>query len=143
MSLHTLMRNAARFIARRRIVLSSLLFVAVAVHDLAKGARPRDIFDIHDPLGCGGGLLIVLGLVLRSWAGGILHKGAELTTTGPYRLIRNPLYVGSFLMMSGFCAVIAESARWRGSQWLRHREYRAIGAALVALAALQLWRLHE
>jgi hypothetical protein len=31
---------------------------------------------------------------------------AEVTTTGPYALVRHPLYVGSFLMMVGFCTII-------------------------------------
>jgi uncharacterized membrane protein len=43
---------------------------------------------------------------LRSWAAGILHKTSQLTTSGPYALVRHPLYVGSFMMMIGFCVLI-------------------------------------
>ena len=51
-------------------------------------------------------LCIALGVTLRSWSAGVLHKTWELTTTGPYALIRNPLYVGSFLIMSGYATLI-------------------------------------
>ena len=33
-----------------------------------------------------------------------------MTTTGPYQQIRNPLYVGSFLVMIGFCLMIDDPA---------------------------------
>lgn len=48
-----------------------------------------------------GGLLGLLGLVVRGWAAGTIHKEKELTTTGPYAHTRNPLYVGSFLLGTG------------------------------------------
>jgi len=48
-----------------------------------------------------GALLAVLGLVIRGWAAGTIHKEKELTTTGPYAFTRNPLYVGSFFLGVG------------------------------------------
>lgn len=48
-----------------------------------------------------GGLLALLGLVVRGWAAGTIHKERELTTTGPYAFTRNPLYVGSFFLGLG------------------------------------------
>lgn len=48
-----------------------------------------------------GALLAVLGLVIRGWAAGTIHKERELTTTGPYAFTRNPLYVGSFFLGLG------------------------------------------
>jgi protein-S-isoprenylcysteine O-methyltransferase Ste14 len=87
-------------------VISAVLFVLLAVANLWFGVRPHNPFDVHDPLSMAGVCLVVVGVSLRSWAVGILKKDAELTTRGPYRLIRNPLYVGSFLMMFGFCALI-------------------------------------
>ena len=96
----------AYFLIRRRILLSAILFVVLATANLWYGVKPHDPFDFHDPYSVAGVSLVVVGVALRSWAVGILKKDAELTTRGPYRLIRNPLYVGSFLMMFGFCALI-------------------------------------
>lgn len=47
--------------------------------------------------------LLTLGLAIRSWSAGTLMKSRQLTTSGPYAVVRNPLYVGSFMMMLGFC----------------------------------------
>jgi protein-S-isoprenylcysteine O-methyltransferase Ste14 len=51
-----------------------------------------------------GGILAALGLLIRAWAAGTIHKERELTTTGPYAHARNPLYVGSFLLGMGLAA---------------------------------------
>lgn len=48
------------------------------------------------------GLPIALaGQVLRVWAAGHLEKSREVTTSGPYRFTRHPLYLGSSLMGAG------------------------------------------
>jgi protein-S-isoprenylcysteine O-methyltransferase Ste14 len=99
-------QSLALFIIRRRILLSNILFVALVAVIIAGGVRPRDLFDVRDPWTAGGVGLVALGVALRSWAAGILLKDRELTTTGPYALIRNPLYVGSFLMLLGFCILL-------------------------------------
>ncbi|HET6465031.1 MAG TPA: isoprenylcysteine carboxylmethyltransferase family protein [Nitrospiria bacterium] len=50
------------------------------------------------------GLLIVLvGEALRVWAAGHLKKTKEVTTTGPYAYVKNPLYLGTLLILIGFC----------------------------------------
>lgn len=41
------------------------------------------------------------GLCLRAWAAGSIHKDHELATTGPYAYMRNPLYLGSFMLGAG------------------------------------------
>jgi protein-S-isoprenylcysteine O-methyltransferase Ste14 len=94
------------FVTARRVALSAVLFTALLCQDLWSGQRPHDVTnwrDLHTVLGLS---LILVGLALRSWAVGIVRKNQRLTTTGPYRVVRNPLYVGSFLMMFGFCALI-------------------------------------
>lgn len=48
-----------------------------------------------------GGVLSVLGLLLRGWAAGSILKDELLAVGGPYRFIRHPLYLGSFLLGSG------------------------------------------
>jgi protein-S-isoprenylcysteine O-methyltransferase Ste14 len=181
-----------QFLVRRRILLSAILFAVLVVKHLANGTKPHDLADLGDPYSVLGVALVAIGLALRSWAAGILRKNAALTTSGPYRLIRNPLYVGSFLMMLGFCALLNdlgdlwfilgpvlllyiikvrqeerlladlfpsqwpeyaratprffprlarfEAADWRAAQWLRSREYRALGATIWALVAIKLWQ---
>jgi len=50
--------------------------------------------------------LVAAGLALRLWAAGVLEKGGGLCTDGPYRYVRHPLYVGSFLAAVGFCLMM-------------------------------------
>jgi protein-S-isoprenylcysteine O-methyltransferase Ste14 len=101
-------QNFAAFLIRRRILISAILFGLMIAKDVVYGPRPRDPFYLRNGVTVLGVLLVGGGLALRSWAAGILHKNAELTTAGPYGLIRNPLYVGSFSMMFGFCLLIGD-----------------------------------
>jgi protein-S-isoprenylcysteine O-methyltransferase Ste14 len=55
-----------------------------------------------------GALLGACGEAIRVWAAGHLEKSREVTTTGPYRFVRHPLYVGSTIMGVGV-AVAANS----------------------------------
>jgi len=52
--------------------------------------------------------IIIIGEALRIWASGHIHKSAQVTCTGPYAMVRHPLYLGHFLIASGFC-VTADS----------------------------------
>ena len=45
--------------------------------------------------------IAVLGQLLRIWAAGHLEKSREVTSSGPYRFTRHPLYLGSTLMGLG------------------------------------------
>lgn len=56
-----------------------------------------------------GGAIAAAGELLRIWAAGHLEKGREVTRSGPYRLTRHPLYLGSAIIGAG--AAIA-AARW-------------------------------
>src|SRR5918911_5505425 len=49
-----------------------------------------------------GGLVALLGLILRAWSAGHIRKNAQLATSGPYAYTRNPLYLGSFILGLGF-----------------------------------------
>lgn len=63
------------------------------------------------PLGIG---LLLLGVFIRLWAQQHLHYRLEirktLTETGPYRLLRNPIYIGNTLMCLG--GVAASELLW-------------------------------
>ena len=49
---------------------------------------------------------IVAGLLLRLWANGYAIKMDKLTTSGPYALVRHPLYVGTMLIVIGFIIML-------------------------------------
>ena len=80
----------ADLLARRRV---SLGFVSAIVTLVL--ARPT--WDTWRT----GLLIAVAGECLRLWAAGHLEKGREVTRSGPYRLLRHPLYAGSIVIAVG------------------------------------------
>jgi protein-S-isoprenylcysteine O-methyltransferase Ste14 len=50
--------------------------------------------------------LVLPGLWLRGYAAGYVKKNRELTQTGPYAHVRNPLYLGSILIAAGFAVAL-------------------------------------
>jgi protein-S-isoprenylcysteine O-methyltransferase Ste14 len=70
----------------------------------------------------GGFAITVVGECLRLWAvshaGGATRTtgeagaGAELITHGPFAYVRNPLYLGNFLIALGFCVMAAAWMPW-------------------------------
>lgn len=108
----------------------------------------------------GGAVLALVGLAIRAWSAGTIHKDQSLTTSGPYAFSRNPLYLGSFLLGLGvtvagghwiwpvlflaFFALVygrtmSEEARLLGELFPdRYPEYRA--AVPAFLPRLTPWR---
>lgn len=78
------------FFMRWRVRIGYLLAVAVLWFSRSV---PRSIFI--------GGLVGVMGLLIRAYAAGYLHKQEVLTVTGPYAHTRNPLYLGSAVLALG------------------------------------------
>jgi protein-S-isoprenylcysteine O-methyltransferase Ste14 len=52
-----------------------------------------------------GAMVTFLGEGLRLWAAGHLRKNKQLTTTGPYSYVKNPLYIGTLLITIGYSAM--------------------------------------
>jgi len=46
--------------------------------------------------------IAAVGIAIRALAAGHVKKNRELTTTGPYAYVRNPLYLGSIIIAVGF-----------------------------------------
>lgn len=80
-----------RFLQRIRVPLGFAIAIVLVVL-----ARPTPISLAI------GSTLILLGILLRGWAAGYIHKFERLAVTGPYSFTRNPLYLGSFLLAAGF-----------------------------------------
>jgi protein-S-isoprenylcysteine O-methyltransferase Ste14 len=91
------MSSAGAFFVRYRVRLGYPLALAVLFF-----ARPQPRSILY------GALLGVLGLALRAWAAGYLHKQEVLTVIGPYAHTRNPLYLGSAILALG-AAIAARS----------------------------------
>src|SRR5687768_4687295 len=48
-----------------------------------------------------GAVIALAGEGVRIWAAGHLEKGREVTSSGPYRITRHPLYMGSAIIALG------------------------------------------
>lgn len=80
----------SEFLARRRV---SLGFVfAVAALYFSQPTRASLLAGIA---------IGMVGEAMRVWAAGHLEKSREVTTSGPYRFTRHPLYLGSSIMGLG------------------------------------------
>ncbi|MGH9665505.1 MAG: methyltransferase family protein [Bryobacteraceae bacterium] len=75
--------------------------------------------------------IAALGLFLRAWATGHLEKNRELTMSGPYAHVRNPLYIGTLTVAAGFAIA---SRRW---------ELAVLFAGVFALVYLPVIELEE
>ena len=71
--------------------------IAVAIVILVIFSNPN-IFSL-----IAGGVLVLIGEMVRIWAGGHLIRNNEVTTSGPYSYLRDPLYLGRFFLLIGFC----------------------------------------
>lgn len=74
--------------------------------------------------------LIVVGMGLRTWALGHIRKDQALCTSGPYSLMRHPLYAANFVILAGLL-IMANS--------------RALAVVAVPLCAAHYWAIikHE
>lgn len=75
--------------------------------------------------------LSALGLALRAWAAGHLEKNLALTESGPYRRVRNPLYIGTLTVAAG---LVVAARRW---------ELGILFAAVFLLVYLPVVELEE
>jgi protein-S-isoprenylcysteine O-methyltransferase Ste14 len=77
------------------------VYLAIAV--LIVFARPELAWFLP------GVFLVAAGEALRIWAAGHLMKTQEVTTTGPYAHVKNPLYLGTLLILVGFCLIASST----------------------------------
>ena len=57
-----------------------------------------------------GSVISIIGILIRGWASGHIHKNQNLAISGPYAFTRNPLYLGSLLLGVGF--TVASGVWW-------------------------------
>jgi protein-S-isoprenylcysteine O-methyltransferase Ste14 len=86
------------FLARRRVLIG---FIAGIAAVWLSDPTPRTLLL--------GAVIAGVGEAIRIWAAGHLEKGREVTSSGPYRFTRHPLYFGSTIIGVGL-AVASASA---------------------------------
>jgi len=66
-----------------------------------------------------GSVIAAAGMLFRFYASGFIVKNKELATSGPYSLVRHPLYTGNLLLLIGFTfasgqwwALVVAAAFW-------------------------------
>ena len=93
--------TVGRVLARYRVTLGSVMaFVTLWL------ARPS-------PESLAAGTAVAgVGAALRLWAAGHVEKSREVTSSGPYRYTRHPLYLGSTLV--GIGVAVAAGHLWLG-----------------------------
>ena len=52
-----------------------------------------------------GAVIVCIGEAIRIWAAGHLMRKQVLATSGPYAYVRDPLYLGRFFLVIGFCVM--------------------------------------
>jgi hypothetical protein len=92
------MNRILRWLARKRVTIG---FAAGALVLWLARPTPRSVAI--------GGAIAVAGELIRIWAAGHLEKGREVTTSGPYRWTRHPLYAGSTLIGLGLAVACAHA----------------------------------
>ena len=86
------------FLARKRVALG--LVTAIAALVLAQPTWATWRYGL---------LVAIAGEAIRIWAAGHLEKSREVTSSGPYRWMGHPLYVGSSILALGV-VIAARSA---------------------------------
>ena len=89
------MPDVVAFLARRRVALGGATAIAALLL-----ARPTwSTWTL-------GLAVAAVGEGIRVWAAGHLEKSREVTTSGPYRWMRHPLYVGSSILALGIVIAV-------------------------------------
>jgi protein-S-isoprenylcysteine O-methyltransferase Ste14 len=114
-------------------VLASISFIAVIIvpaidHRLAWSAVPPYVVAAGDILIALGFFIVFLVFKENTYTSGIIEvaPGQTIITTGPYALVRHPMYIGAIIMLVGIPLAL-------GSWWGL--------LAVVPITAVIVWRL--
>lgn len=94
--------HIVRELRYNEVARQSLAVILILVYALTSTAGP-----LTAAIGMAAALL---GTLIRLWASGYIMKNRELARTGPYALVRHPLYTGNILLVMGFA--LANVSYW-------------------------------
>lgn len=106
MNTANLLDKFLRFLVRKRLKIRFIIIALILILNLIHQKSPNNIF-VPGP-GMLGAILTIFGILLRTWAADVIIKNEKLTVSGPHALFRHPLYIGSFLMVLGYCFILGD-----------------------------------
>jgi len=137
-------RQSAR--DRRAYVIPLLIGVALLIPVVRfvprLGFLAAPLYTLTPLLAWVAAVLAMAGLVLalwsrvslgRNWSGQVtLKEDHELVTSGPYALVRHPIYTALILLFGGFALLLGSASAWLGlasltwSFWVKLRQEEAL-----------------
>lgn len=105
--------NTINRIQKWRTIAFKIAFPALLIENVLTGKKPNELCSWTgiSVIGILGVILIIIGSLIRLWARGHFVKG-KLFTTGPYAIVRHPLYLGSSLIMIGVLCILNSWLNW-------------------------------
>lgn len=103
----------------RRLTMAALIVCAAVVSVATRPGLKAETLG-EEAVDALAWVIVGAGLVLRLWATTFIggRKNRQLVTTGPYRIVRHPLYLGSALALVGVLLIaqrlLGACARCRG-----------------------------
>ncbi len=98
------------YVSKNRRRLNSALFLLSAFAMVMENPHWFGNVGGEEAIAVIGWMLVSAGIVVRLWAALYIagHKNEQLITQGPYGLVRNPLYAGNLISVTGL-AILSES----------------------------------
>ncbi len=89
------------WLRKRRTLVLKIAFPIIIAENIISGEKPRELgFSDFSVIAVLGLILVFAGALIRFWARGYFERG-RLFTSGPYAMVRHPLYLGSMLVVTG------------------------------------------
>jgi len=90
---------------RKRVLIARIVVAVLVLYLFAYKRIP--VIPLGSGLGLAGIAVLFLGVLIRSLSAGVLQKNDVLAVDGIYAIVRNPLYLGSLVILLGVNILIA------------------------------------
>jgi len=102
------------WLRKRRTLALKIAFPIIIAENIIDGEKPHELLPLHEEVSAMAVIALILvlaGSLFRLWARGYFVKG-RLYTTGPYAIVRHPLYLGSLLAVVGVLFQLNDWVNW-------------------------------
>lgn len=96
-------QNIIYWMGKNREKICPLFFALMLFLGKLGNTSPVDLIEMKPILISGiCWILFIFGAFMRLWASGYIKKNSSIIMTGPYRIVRHPLYLGNISVYLGF-----------------------------------------